>query len=121
MITSILSFSKFSSLPAQGQLISTYTICHLQINANWNKSKFLSAMISWLVLLGFNATLTAKVILWRTVTHMFPGFLTPVLTQFFLSKATDYFSHMLLQRQEVKIRLKEKSPQPGIKLTTTWS
>ena len=31
--------------------------------------------------LGFNATLTAKVISWRLVTHVFPGFLTPVLTQ----------------------------------------
>ena len=30
--------------------------------------------------------------------HVFPGFLTPVLT--FLSKATDYFSHMLPQRQK---------------------
>ena len=25
--------------------------------------------------------------------YVFPGFLTPVLTHFFLSKATDYFSH----------------------------
>ena len=52
---------------------------------------------------------------------VFPGFLTPVLTQLFLSKATDYFSHMLLQRWEAKIRRKEKSPQPGIELTTTRS
>ena len=37
----------------------------------------------------------------------------------FLSKVTDYFSHMLLQRWEAKIRRKEKSPQPGIELTTT--
>ena len=37
-----------------------------------------------LVVLGFNATLTAKVISWRSVTHyVFPGFLTPVLTQLF--------------------------------------
>ena len=39
----------------------------------------------------------------------------------FLSKATDYFSHMLLQRWEAKICRKEKSPQPGIELTTTRS
>ena len=39
----------------------------------------------------------------------------------FLSKVTDYFCHMLLQRWETKIRLKEKSPQPGIELTTTRS
>ena len=41
----------------------------------------------------------------------------------FLTKATVYFSHMLrdLQRWEAKIRHKEKSPQPGIQLTTTRS
>ena len=39
----------------------------------------------------------------------------------FLSKATDYFSHMLLQRWEAKICRKEKSPQPVIELTTTRS
>ena len=39
----------------------------------------------------------------------------------FLSKASDYFSHMLLQRWEAKIRRKGSSPQPGIKLTTTRS
>ena len=52
--------------------------------------------------------------------YVFPGFLTPVLTQLFFPKP-DYFSHMLLQRWEVKIRRKEKSPQPGIELTTTRS
>ena len=35
----------------------------------------------WLDVLGFKATLTDKVIPWRSVTHMFPGFLTPVLTR----------------------------------------
>ena len=39
----------------------------------------------------------------------------------FLSKATEYFSHMLLQRWEAKINRKEKSPQLGIELTTTRS
>ena len=39
----------------------------------------------------------------------------------FLSKATDCFSHMLLQRWEAKIRQKEKSPQLPIKLPTTRS
>ena len=34
----------------------------------------------------------------------------------FLSKATDYFSHLLLQRWEAKVRRKEKSPKPGIEL-----
>ena len=39
----------------------------------------------------------------------------------FLSKATDYFSHMLLGRWEANIRRKEKLPEPGIELTTTRS
>ena len=38
-----------------------------------------------------------------------------------LSKATDYFSHMLLQRGEAKIHRKEKPPQLGIEPTTTRS
>ena len=44
-----------------------------------------------LVVLGFNATLTAKVISWRSVTHVFFGFLTPVLTQLFLRKPPTTF------------------------------
>ena len=48
-------------------------------------------MFSWLVVLGFNATLTAKVISWRSVRHMFPGFLTPVLTQLFFAKPPTTF------------------------------
>ena len=53
--------------------------------------------------------------------YVFPGFLTPVLTQLFLSKATEYFSRMLQQRWEAKIRRKEISPQPGLELTITRS
>ena len=45
----------------------------------------------WLVVLGFNATLTANVISWRSVTHVFPGFLTPVLTQLFFPKSPTTF------------------------------
>ena len=49
-------------------------------------------MKDWLlVVLEFNATLTAKVISWRSVTHMFPGFLTPVLTQLFFPKPPTTF------------------------------
>ena len=48
--------------------------------------------------IGFNATLTANVISWRLVTHMrFLAFSHSTNTTF-LFKATDYFSHMLLQR-----------------------
>ena len=45
----------------------------------------------WLVVLRFNATLTAKVISWRSVTHVFPAFLTPVLTQLFFPKPPTTF------------------------------
>ena len=48
-----------------------------------------NAAFSWLVVLGFYATLTAKVISWRTGTHMFSGFLTPV--QLFFPKPLTTF------------------------------
>ena len=44
-----------------------------------------------LVVLGFNAILTAKVISWRSVTHVIPGFLIPVLTQLFFPKPPTTF------------------------------
>ena len=47
-------------------------------------------LVGWLYW-GFNATLTAKVISWRSVTHVFPGFLTPVLTQLFFPKPPTTF------------------------------
>ena len=40
----------------------------------------------WSVVLGLSTTLLAKVMSLRSVTHMFPGFVTPVLTQFFFPK-----------------------------------
>ena len=56
-------------------------------------------MIGWLVVLRFNVTLTAKVISWRSVTNMCVSWLSHTSTNTtFLSKATDYLSHMLLQR-----------------------
>ena len=39
--------------------------------------------------------------------YVFPGFLTPVLTQLFFPKPPTSFSHTLLQRWEAKIRRKE--------------
>ena len=44
-----------------------------------------------MVVLGFNATLTAKVIMAVGDTYVFPGFLTPVLTQLFFSKPPTTF------------------------------
>ena len=73
-----------------------------------------------LVVLGFNATLTAKVISWQSVTHV--SWLSHTSTNTtFLAKVTNYVSHMLLQRWGAKIRYKETSPQLGIALTTTRS
>ena len=53
--------------------------------------------------------------------YMFPGFLTPVLTQLFFSKAIDYFSYMLQQGLEakkyagkkVRLNLGSNSQPPG--------
>ena len=47
---------------------------------------------NWFFVLGFNATLTAKVISWRSVMHRhFLAFLTPVLTQLFFPKPPTTF------------------------------
>ena len=60
------------------------SICCENINLN--------LLVGWLVVLGFNATLTAKVISWRSVTHyVFPDCLTPVLTQLFFPKPLTTF------------------------------
>ena len=48
-------------------LISTYML----YNPFQEKSWFLSVYFGWLVVLGFNATSTAKVRSWRSVTHMY--------------------------------------------------
>ena len=48
--------------------------------------------LCWLVILGFNATLTAQVIIMAVGdAHVFPGFLTPVLTQLFFPKPPTTF------------------------------
>ena len=47
--------------------------------------------------------------------YVFPGFLTPVLTQYFFPKPPTTFSHAY-----AKVR-GEDTPQPGIELTTTRS
>ena len=49
-------------------------------------------MDDWLVVLGFNATLTAKVISWRSLMHLcFLVFLSPVLTQLLFPKPLTTF------------------------------
>ena len=69
-----------------------------------HKKKILCFLLSWLVLLGFNATWTAKVTSRRSVTRI--CFLAFSYNKF-LSKATYYFSHMHLQRWYAKIHRKE--------------
>ena len=63
-----------------------------------------SSLAGWLVVLMFNATLVAKFISWRSVTHMCFLAFSYRYQHNFLSKATDYFFHMLQQRREAKIR-----------------
>ena len=83
---------------------------------------FLSTLVGcWLVVLRCNATVTAKVISWRSVTHMCFLVFSHQYLHKFLSKATDYFSHMLQQRWEAKVCREESSPQPGLELTTIRS
>ena len=47
--------------------------------------------VGWLVVLRFNATLTAKVMMAVGDAHVFPGFLTPVLTLLFFTKSPTTF------------------------------
>ena len=64
--------------------------CELKIECwFWKGTKH----CGWLVVSWFNATLTAMVISWQSVTHnyVFPGFLTPFLTQLFFPKPRTTF------------------------------
>ena len=50
-------------------------------------------LIAWLIVLWFNATFIAKVIMAVGDAHVFPGFLTPALTQlFFPNPPTTYLT-----------------------------
>ena len=81
--------------------------------------------IGWLVVLGFDATLTAKVISWRSVTHnVFLGFLTPVLTQLFFPKPPSTFLTCFCRGKRQKYTRKKSclnrgsnSQPPGHELT----
>ena len=109
-IESFWSYLKFESIYKARQITFPTKIYTLFLNYSENLSNYLDEQAvkeetillfktaKWLVVLGFNATLTAKVISWRSVTHMcFLAFSHSTNTTF-LSKATDYFSHVLLQR-----------------------
>ena len=121
-----------SAAGSQDPWIMSQTLYHWaskDLKENLYRSKFKvlqNINLIWLAVLGFNATLTAKVILsWRSVTHIvFPGFLTPVLTQLFFPKPqTTFLTCFCRGTWEAKICWKESLPQPGNELTTTrsWS
>ena len=57
----------------------------------WGTSMKKNLFIDWLVVMGCNATLTARIISWRSMTHMFPGFFTPVPTLHFFPKPLTTF------------------------------
>ena len=58
---------------------------------------------NWLVVLGFNAILTAKVIIMAVgEAHVFPGFLTPVLIQLFFPKPPTTFLTCLCRGERRK-------------------
>ena len=67
-----------------------------------------------------NATLTATVISWQSVTHVFPGFLTPVLMQLFFPKPLTTFLTCFCRaerrkyaRNKVCLTRGSKSQPPG--------
>ena len=66
----------------------------------------------WLVVLGFNTTLTVKVISWRSVTHVFPGFLTSVLTQHSFQSHRILFSHASAEARGEKAGKKVRLNRP---------
>ena len=70
---------------------------------------------SRMVVLGFNATLTAKVILYAVgAAYVVPGFLTPVLTQLFFPKPSTTFLTCFC-RDEVDLRRVAVSEQWSLK------
>ena len=74
-------------------------LCIDTVKTALRKKKTFEHMVEKGVVLGFNATLTVKVISWQSVMHMcFLAFSHQYTNTTFLSKATNYFSHMILQR-----------------------
>ena len=78
--------------------------------------KFCHFVKSWLVVLKFNATLTAKVISWRLLMHVFPGFLTPVLTQLFFPKPPTTFPTCFCRGERRKYTRKKSHLNRGSNL-----
>ena len=53
--------------------------------------------------------------------HVFPAFLTPVLTQLPFQSHRLLFSHASAEVRGENTCTPESSPQPGLEFTTTWS
>ena len=81
-------------------------IKHVQLvpNLTFSFLVYLSLFEMLVVVLGFNATLIAKVISWWSV---FPGFLTPVLTQCFVPKPPTTFLTCFCRGERRKYARKE--------------
>ena len=83
--------------------------------------------IVWTVVNEFNATMTAEVISWWLVSWLvFPGFLTPVLTQLFFPKPPTTFSHASAEMRgehtpERKFALTGDQTQNHQVRSLTWS
>ena len=117
--------SAFSPFPTMFSLKSLKDrIVQYRVNLSYgnafslDNAKIFSSRTGWFVVLGFNATLTAQVILWQSLTHKCFLAFSHQYQHNFLSKATKYFSHL---RWEAKIRQKENSHQPRIEITITKS
>ena len=63
-----------------------------------------------------NATLTAKIISWQSVRHMFPGFLTPVLAQLFFPKPPTTFLTCFCRGKRQKYPIKKVHLNRGLNL-----
>ena len=72
---------KIAASKSENTWHSKISVCHCPITGTslWLQALFKAFIItlSWLVVLGFNATLTAKVVSWSLWHTTFPGFLTP--------------------------------------------
>ena len=87
LVTSIFSFSHvFKGFPFKG----LFKIWNMWSRVKPLRGLVLELMINWLVVLRFNATLTAKVISWQLVMHM--CFLAFTNTNFFPKPPTTFLT-----------------------------
>ena len=71
LLLRIFFFTFLSKIPLY-YCLATEIRVHIFTNYSQEHSLYFSqGFVGWLVVLGFNATLTAKVISWRSVTHTY--------------------------------------------------